>query len=238
MNCLRISWIATLVILAATALAQAPPVITPDTLWSGGNGRFESAPDTALVQFSISAQQAESKAAYAQAQESAQKIRQTLRTNGIDPKDAEIGSFSITPVYKWEPKRKLVGFQVNSQVIIKVHDFSKLAPIIDSFSQADTTDSLNLSYILEDIEAAKAKAVEDAYRKAHSNAEVLARAGGRTLGAMTYASVDASEFAPQPHPVMRMEAKANALPGASPVEEFGPAKIAITAHVNVLFQLK
>ena len=103
MNCLRISWIATLVILAATALAQAPPVITPDTLWSGGNGNFESAPDTALVQFAISAQQAESKAAYAQAQESAQKIRQTLRTNAIDPKDAEIGSFSITPVYKWKP---------------------------------------------------------------------------------------------------------------------------------------
>ncbi len=35
----------------------------------------------------------------------------------------------------------------------------------------DTSDGLSLSYTLEDIEAAKAKAVEDAYRKARRNAE-------------------------------------------------------------------
>jgi uncharacterized protein YggE len=223
--------------LAAAALAQQAP-ITPDTLWTGGNGKFESAPDTALVQFSISVQQTEAKAAYAQAQESAQKVRQILRDNGIDPKDAEIGSFSITPVYKWEPKRKLVAFQVNSHVTIKVHDFGKLGSIIESFSQVDTTDSLGLGYTLENVEAAKAKAVEDAYRTARHNAEILARAGGRTLGVMSYATVDANDFVPQPRPVMRMEAKANALASVSPIEDFAPAKVEITAHVNLLFQLK
>lgn len=238
MNRIRLSWIATLLFLSAAALAQQTP-ITPDTLWAGADGKFESAPDTALVQLSISVQQTELKAAYSQAQESAQKIRQTLHDNGIDPKDAEIGSFSMTPVYKWKPERKLVAFQVNSHVTVKVHDFSKLGLIIDSFSQVDTTDSLNISYTLENIESAKAKAVEDAYHKARLNAEALVRAGGRTLGAMTYASVDASEFIPQPRPMMmRMEAKANGLAGASPVEDFSPAKVTVTAHVNVLFQLK
>jgi hypothetical protein len=235
MSRLRILWIAPLVILAAAAMAQPNP-ITPDTVWTGGEGKFQSAPDTALVQFSISVQQTELKAAYAQAQDSAQRIRQILRDHGIEPKDAEIGSFSMTPVYKWEAKRKLVGFQINSHVTIKVHDFSKLGPIIDSFSQVDTTDALSLSYTLENIEAAKAKAVEDAYRTAHRNAEVLARAAGRTLGAMIYASVDANDFVPQPRPMMRMEAKANA--GASPIEEFTPAMVTMTAHVNALFQLK
>lgn len=237
MNRLKISWIAPLLLLAAAALAQQTP-ITPDTLWAGGEGKFESAPDTALVEFSLSVQQTELKAAYAQAQESAQKVRQTLRDNGIDPKDAEIGSFSMTPVYKWEPKRKLIAFQVNSHVVIKVHDFSKLGPILDSFSQVDTSDSLSLSYTLENIASAKAKAVEDAYRSARRNAEVLARAGERTLGAMTYASIDASDFVPQPRPMMRMAAKANALAASSPIEEFAPAKVTMTAHVNILFQLK
>ena len=59
-------------------MAQPNP-ISPDTLWAGGDGKFESAPDTALVQFSISVQQPELKAAYAKAQESAQNIRQTLQ---------------------------------------------------------------------------------------------------------------------------------------------------------------
>ena len=109
-----------------------------------------------------------------------------------------------------------MGFQVNSHVTIKVHDFGKLGPIIDSFSQVDTTDSLSLSYTLENIDAAKAKAVEDAYRAARRNAEALAHAGGRTLGAMTYASVDANDFIPQPRPMMRTEARANAGAAASP----------------------
>jgi uncharacterized protein len=236
MNCLRIAWIAPLLLIAGAALAQQTPV-APDTLWAGANGKFESAPDTALVQFSVSVQQPEVKSAYAKAQESAQNIRQTLRDNGIDPKDAEIGSFSMTPAYSWSPKRKLVGFQVNSHVTIKVHDFSKLGPVIDSFSQVDTTDSLNISYTLENIETAKAKAVEDAYRRAHLTAEALAHAGGRALGAMSYASVDANDFVPQPRTIMmkaqRMEAGA-----PSPLQDFAPTMITITARVNVLFQLK
>ncbi len=234
MNRTSISWIAPLLLLAATATAQQTPV-TQDTLWTSGNGKFESAPDTALVQFLISVQQPELKAAYVQAQASAKKIRQTLRDNGIDPMEAEISFFSMTPVYKWDPKRKLVGFQVNSHVTIKVHDFTKLGPIIDGFSQLDTTDGLSISYTLENIEAAK---VEDAYRTAHRNAEVLARAAGRTLGLMSYASVDANDFNPQPRPVMRMAAKASALAEESPVAEFAPAKVTMTAHVNVLFQIK
>lgn len=235
MNRLKTAWIAPLLLVAVAALSQQTPVTT-DTLWAGGNGKFASAPDTALVQFSISVQQPELKAAYAQAQESAEKIRQTLRENGLDPKDAEIGAFSMTPAYSWSPKRKLVGFQVNSHVTIKVHDFNKLGPVIESFSQVDTTDSLSISYILENIELAKTKAVEDAYRAAHRSAEALARAGGRTLGAMSYASVDASEFTPRPIPVMMRAQVANGAP--SPVQDFAPVKIEMTAHVNVLFQLK
>jgi hypothetical protein len=238
MNRLRTACIIPLILFAISALAQQLPV-QPNTLWVGGDGKFESAPDTALVQFSISVQQPELKAAYAKAQESAENIRQTLRNNQIDPKDAEIGSFSMAPVYTWNPKRKLVGFQVNSHVTIKVHDFTKLGPVIDSFSQVDTTDSLSISYTLESIESAKAKAVEDAYRKAHLTAETLSRSGGRTLGAMTYASVDANEFIPQPRPMMmkaqRIGAE-NAVP--SPIQDFTPSTVTLTAHVNVLFELK
>jgi hypothetical protein len=234
---IRIAWNVPLLLIAAIALAQQTPA-TANTLWAGGDGKFESAPDTALVQFSVSVQQPELKAAYAQAQESSEKIRQTLRDNGLDPKDAEIGSFSMMPVYNWNPKRRLTGFQVNSRVTIKVRDFSKLGPLIDSFSQVDTTDSLSIGYTLDSIDSAKAKAVENAYLAAHRNAEALARAGGRTLGAMSYASVDASEFTPQPRPMMMKAHAAGNVSAASPVEDFAPAKITMTAHVNVLFELK
>jgi uncharacterized protein YggE len=54
---------------------------------------------------------------------------------------------------------------------------------------------------------------------------------------MNYASVDASEFVPQPRPMMMKAQRANAEGAASPLQDFTPAKVTITAHVNVLFEL-
>jgi len=85
---------------------------------------------------------------------------------------------------------------------------------------------------------AKNKAVEDAYRRARNSADTLAHASGRVLGDLTYASVDTFE-SPRftPHMARPMAAMANAGPPA-PTEEFTPQTVAVTAHVNALFNLK
>src|SRR6266478_7646971 len=86
--------------LAAFAVAQAPTLTAlPNTVFVGADGKFETAPDTALIQFNISAQADTAKAAYDQAAKEAEATRQVLRANGIDPKSAEIGFFSLNPQY-------------------------------------------------------------------------------------------------------------------------------------------
>ncbi len=92
----RILWIAPLLLLAAAALAQQTPV-SADTLWAGGDGKFESAPDTALVQFSISVQQPELRPLTPRRRSQRRRSGRPCTTNGINPRDAEIGSFSMTP---------------------------------------------------------------------------------------------------------------------------------------------
>ena len=59
----------------------------------GADGKFETAPDTALIQFNISVQADTAKDAYDLASKQAEATRQVLRANGIDPKSAEIGFF-------------------------------------------------------------------------------------------------------------------------------------------------
>ncbi|MGB9199509.1 MAG: hypothetical protein WCB53_21480, partial [Terriglobales bacterium] len=47
----------TVVILSIASLAQTPTVTAmPDTIYVGADGKFETAPDTAVIQFNISAQ--------------------------------------------------------------------------------------------------------------------------------------------------------------------------------------
>src|SRR5216683_2274218 len=209
---------------STSALSQDRPTIAaqPNTVFVGADGKFEANPDTALLQFNISAQEDSSRAAYDRASKSAEQVRQILRTNGIEPKAAEIGFFSLQPVYDWKtPKRKLVGYRVNANVSLKLKDFSKIAPIVQQLADSDVSENQSVSYTLEDMDAAKTRAVEDAYRRARESAAAVARAGGRTLGELSYASVDTFEnvriVAPTPLRAManvRMEAAA---PG--PTEE-------------------
>ena len=47
----------------------------------------------------------------------------------FEPKSAEIGYFSLEPVYDYKTaKRKLVAYRVNANVSLKLKDFSKIAP--------------------------------------------------------------------------------------------------------------
>jgi uncharacterized protein len=228
-------------LLSAFSKAQSPTLnALPNTVYVGSEGKFETAPDTALIQFNILAQAESAKDAYEQAAKQAEATRQVMRANGIDPKLAEIGFFSVNPQYDWKnPKHRVVGYQVTTSVSLKLKDFSKIGPVTQQLADASVGESQSLSYTLDSTEAAKSEAVADAYRRARTSAEALAKASGRVLGELSYASVDTSEnihvFAPLPRHAMAMGAMA-AQP--APTEEFSPQNVKITAHVNAMFLLK
>jgi uncharacterized protein YggE len=211
----------------------------PDIVVVGADGKFEANPDTAVVEFNISAQQDNSRAAYDQASKQAEQVRQILRSNGIDPKEAQLGYYQMQPVYDYKPaKRKLVGYQVNVNVSVKLKDFSKVAPIVQQLSDAAISDEASVNYTLEDTDGAKTKAVEDAYRKARANANAVANASGRPLGELSSASVDTQEnfrVMPMARSAMKISPMATS---AAPTEEFSAQTVSVTAHVNAVFMLK
>jgi len=226
---------------ALPALAQDRPALTAqaNTVYVGADGKFEADPDTAVLQFNISVQEETSRAAYDHASRTAEQIRQILRSNAIEPRNAQIGFFSLQPVYDYKtPKRKLVGYRVNANVTLKLKDFTKVAPILQQLADADVSEDQSLSYTLENMQEAKSKAVEDAYAKARESAAALAKAAGRSVGELSYASVDVSENMPIIRPMVSRMAAMSAAPVPAPTAEFSPQSIIITAHVNALFALK
>jgi uncharacterized protein YggE len=227
---------------AASAFAQenSGAGVQPNTIHTSADGKFEAAPDTAVLQFSISAQEESAKSAYDRAQRQAQQLRDILRANGVDPASAELGFFSTQPVYDWrQPKRKLVGYRVTTNVSLKLKDFNKTGPIVQQIGDQEFGESVNLSYTLDNIDAAKLKAVEDAFQRARAEAATVARAGGRTLGELLYASVDTSSPIPIMAPMMqRMAAKAEMSEMAAPTAEFAPSKITVNARVTSVFTMK
>jgi uncharacterized protein len=214
-------------------------VPTLNTVWVGADGKYEAEPDTAVMEFGISAQEDNLQAAYARATKAAEQVRQLLRNNGLDPKQAQVGMFSVQPVYDYKnPKRKLVGYRVDTNITIKVKDFAKIGPLTQGLADMDITGNQSLSYTLDDMDAAKIKAVEDALHRAHEEASAVARSSGRILGELSYAWVGTSEQ-PRPRPMVMngaMAMKAEAAP--APTEEFGAQKITVTTHVDAMYSLK
>jgi len=227
-------------VLSALSIAQNPTLNpVPNTIFVGADGKFETAPDTALIQYNISAQADSAKDAYDQAAKQAEATRQVMRLNGIDPKSAEIGFFSVNPQYDWKnPKHKVIGYQVTTSVSLKLKDFSKIGPVTQQLAEASVSESQSLSYTLDSTDETKSKAVADAYRRARASAQSLAAASGRTLGELSYASVDTFENIRVMAPMQRRGPMAMAVQSPAPTEEFSPQNVTVTAHVNAMFVLK
>jgi uncharacterized protein len=228
-----------LCVVATPSWSQEHPTMTalPNTVYVGADGKFESAPDTAVLQFNVSVQAENSQAAYEQASKDVEEVRQVLHANGVEPKAATIGFFSVEPTYEWKNgKQKPTGYRVTTDVTLKLKDFSKIGPIVGQLADANVSERQTLNYTLENMDQAKNKAVEDAYRRAHNSAEALASAAGRTVGELSYATIDISENRIVVPHMMRAMTAAQAAP--APTEEFTPQNVTITAHVNAVFNLK
>ena len=235
------SVLVSLLLTLSVAFAQDHPALTaqPNTVYVGADGRFEAAPDTALLQMNVSVQEQTSQAAYEETAKNVEQVRKILRANGLEPKTASVGFFAVQPVYDWKPKQHLVGYRVTTEVTLNLKDFSKIGPITQQLAEANVSETQTLSYELENMDEAKNRAVEDAYRRARNSAETVARASGRALGDLSYASVDTFEN-PRivPYMARKVNAMANAAATPAATEEFNPQNVTVTAHVNALFNLK
>jgi uncharacterized protein len=224
------------------AMAQSQPAVPSvpmNTVYVGADGKFESAPDTAVLAFNIGAQDNTARAAYDKASAAVEQVRQALKNNGIDPKTAEFGFLSVQPQYDWkDPKHRVIGYRVVADVTLRLNDFSKVGPLTQQMADIESTENQSLTYTLENMEAAKIKATEDAMHKAHNVANAVAVAGGRSLGELLYASVDANQvIVPVPRPMAAMRA-AGVAETPAPTEGFSPQSVKINAHVTVMYGLK
>jgi uncharacterized protein YggE len=226
--------------ISSAQVASTPAAIQINTIYAGADGKFEAAPDTAVIRMDIASQQDTSRAAYDHAALAVDHVRQVLKSNGIDLKAAQFGTYQMQPMYDWKnPKHKVIGYRVASDVTLKLRDFTKIGALTEQLADVEDTQNQSVNYTLEDIEQAKAKASEDALKKARNQAGAVATAGGRTLGDLLYASVDVNQT--NIVPVMFAQSMArSAAPMATPppMADFTPQTVTINAHVNALFALK
>jgi uncharacterized protein len=231
--------IAVLLLWGIAAFSQdiRSPGFLANSVSVGADGDFDSAPDTAVITCSLSAQENTSQAAFDSASRLAEQMRQALRGAGVDPKTAELSRYSLYPIFDYKnPKQKVIAYRVGTNVTIKLKDFSKIAPVTEALSGLGGITGQSMSYDLEEIDAAKQKAIEKAYGRARAYADTLAKTSGKQLGTLLSAAVDTQQVIPV-MPYARVAMAAAEAKAPAPTEEFQASKIKVTAHVNAVFGL-
>lgn len=236
--------------LASPAFAQNQPIkFIADTFVVQASGTYEADPDLATLSFDISSQDKELTQAYAKATQAMQQIVSVARRDGLKNQEISTGVLTLTPSYDLGHNKKPRLYYVHGEIVLKVHDFTKIGPLLNDSVQGGLADFRSLTYSLENEETAKEHAVADAMHNAVERAKAALAQNNQKVGAVRYASVDVSQIVgvsqfnvadlstleTEPREGLFMKQKAAPAPPPPPVQ---PGKITVTATVQCAFQIQ
>ena len=147
-------------------------------------GKVTAIPDTAEINLGIQVNKPTVEAAQKEANEKINKITDELKKLGIEEKYIKTTNYSLYPEYDYRAGQKIVGYNVNITLKIKVKDFDKINQVIDTATSLGANQIGSLSFTIDDekLEELKMEARKQAIEKAKKKAKEIANAGGLRLG--------------------------------------------------------
>lgn len=154
----------------------------PNTISVTGTSEVVSIPDIATFNFSVIETSENVSSAQSMATEKTNKILDFISESGIEEKDIKTTNYNIYPKYEWiQPvcfsefncprgENKLVGYEVNQTIHVKVRDTEKAGDILSGIGNLEVSNVSGLNFEIDDEESlqdeARTKAIENAKEKA------------------------------------------------------------------------
>ena len=218
-------------LIAAAALAPFPAHAAEklDKLVTvTGEGTVAAVPDNAVIRLGVSSQGKTARAASDANAKDMTVVLAAIKESGVADRDIQTTSLSLQPQY--DPNKtgaaRLVGFQVNNQVTIKIRDIGRLPAVLDRAIAAGANEMSGIEFVVSGqsklLDQARDAAIADAHRKA----ALYAKAAGAKLGRVVAISEEGASSPPIAFKAMRA--------GAVPV---APGEQTLRASVTVSYEL-
>lgn len=221
---------------------EAKPSITVT-----GSGEISSAPDTAVITFSVTENAKTVELAQKQATERTNKALAYLKTAGIEDKDVKTTSYNINPQYEYnrivcvrapcESSQTLVGYQASQSIEVKIRKTEQAGTVLAGLGSLGVQNIYGPQFTFDDDSKiqndARAKAIADA----KSKAEILARQLGVRLVRITSFSENGGGY---PMPYAAKAEMSNMAGGAdmavAPSLPTGENKV--TSNVTITYEIR
>jgi uncharacterized protein YggE len=165
-----------------------------DTLVIQAEGTYEADPDLATMTFQVFSQEKALNKAYIAAAQSMQRIADLAQKNDLKKGDIVTGVLTVSPFYEGDRKKRARSYSVQGEIKLRIHDFSKIGPILEGTVEDQVSDFRSLTYSLSDEEAAKRQAIAQAMRRAVGRADAALEERGQKIGALRYMNVDVQQL--------------------------------------------
>lgn len=212
-----------------TTVVSAPANSSLNTVTASGSGTVSAIPDQATMNFGVSSQNADAKKALDDVSGKASKITDAVKNAGVEDKDIQTAGVNVNPQYASDG-RTITGYQASLSVRVKVRDLGSLSKVIEAASSAGATDISGPTFTLAEDSAAQNDAVKKAVDDARTQAAAMAKAAGKSVGAvLSITSNGSSSGGPVPF------AANDAAKASVPIQ---PGQLDVTSNVTVVFELK
>lgn len=141
-------------------------------------------PDTARLSFGVTERGADSKAIVESNNEKMNAIIALLKAEGVESKDIQTTSYVLNPYYNWSETQGSYqdGFEVSQTLTVEIKDLSKVGLIMQKATDAGATNLGSVEFMVEDEEAAKSLARQDAIDMLKEKRKEIMKATGLRLG--------------------------------------------------------
>ena len=244
---------------AAQQVTPLVPTVAPghSILTVTGQGDANSAPDVAIFTAGVQTQADTANAALAENSRKMAAVIASLKRAGIADRDIQTNNLSINPVYT-DPERdavmaarssgqpympppgnerlrRIVGYEVSNNVMVRQRDLDNFGRVIDTLVAAGATQVNGPNFQLEEQDAALNTARAASIRDARAKAQLYAQAAGlRVVRILTIAEGGGYY---QPQPMFRMGEAAMNAPPPPPPAPIQAGELSLNSSVTVTFEL-
>lgn len=180
-----------------------------------GEATVTAAPDSAVIRIGVSSQGKTARAASDANAKDMAAVLAAIKESGVAEQDMQTSRLSLQPQY--DPNKtgaaRLIGFQINNQVTVKIRDIGNMPAVLDRAIAAGANEMSGIEFVVSQqsklLDKARAAAIEDAHRKA----ELYANAAGMKVGRAAAISEEGSVPPPRLYQPMRAGAPVPIVPG-------------------------
>ncbi|MEM6784004.1 MAG: SIMPL domain-containing protein [Bacteroidota bacterium] len=156
---------------------RLPPSDAPPSIQVSGFGNALAEPTRAVVSFAIEGREDEAAEAFDEVAAQAQRVLTTLRRLRLGRDQIQLSVLTVAP-----DGRRRGDYLAQRQVSVRVDTLSKLPAVLAALLDADVERVYGLSYDVDDLDALREDALDQAMANARITAERLAQSAGGTLG--------------------------------------------------------